>query len=45
LDVDAEIEAEWDSIADAREHELNSGGQEAVPVEIVIARLEARFPG
>jgi hypothetical protein len=45
LDVDAEIEAEWDSIAEDREQELNSGAREAIPVEIVIARLEARFPG
>jgi hypothetical protein len=45
LDIDAEIEAEWDSIAEDRERELNSGAREAVPVETVIARLEARFPG
>jgi hypothetical protein len=45
LNVDAEIEAEWDSLADAREQELDSGAQNAVAVEIAISRLEARFPG
>jgi len=45
LDADAEIEAAWDAIADAREAELNSGKVESVPFEEVVARLEARFPG
>jgi hypothetical protein len=45
LNVDAEVEAEWDSLADAREQELDSGAQKAVPIEIAVARLEARFPG
>lgn len=45
LDVDASVEAAWDVIADQREQELSSGAVEAVPLEVAIARLEARFPG
>ena len=45
LDVDVEAEAAWDALADAREQELESGAVKAVPVDVVIARLEARFPG
>ena len=45
LDTDAEIEAAWDAIADAREGELDSGKVESVPFEEAVARLEARFPG
>ena len=41
----ASIEAAWDATADQREQELNSGTVEAVPVDVAIARLEARFPG
>lgn len=40
LDVDAE--AAWDAVADRRENELESGSSQAVPVEVAIARLEAR---
>ncbi len=45
LDVDSEIEAEWDAVADSREAELDSGTTQSVPFEEAIARLEARFPG
>jgi putative addiction module component (TIGR02574 family) len=45
LDADAEVEAEWDAVADSREAEPDSGASKAIPFEEVIARLEARFPG
>ena len=45
LDVDASAEAAWDKLADEREQELAVGGATAVPLDVVIARLEARFPG
>lgn len=45
LDVDTGTEAAWDAVADQREQELQSGTAEAVPLELVVARLEARFPG
>ena len=45
LDVDIEAEAAWDKLADEREQELASGAATAIPVDVVIARLEARFPG
>ena len=45
LDVDAEVEAAWDALADQREQELGSGTIESVPLEVAVARLEARFPG
>ena len=45
LDVDAGVEAAWDQLADQREQELAAGTAVAVPLEVVIARLEARFPG
>ena len=45
LDVDAGIEAAWDQLADQREQELSAGTAVAVPLDVVIARLEARFPG
>jgi hypothetical protein len=45
LDVDAEAEAAWDSLAEERERELTSGTAEAVSMDVVIARLETRFPG
>jgi hypothetical protein len=45
LDADSVAEAEWDALADSRERELRSGTQEAVPAEMAIARLEARFQG
>ena len=45
LDVDADAEVAWDELADRREQELQAGIAEAVPLEVAIARLEARFPG
>ena len=45
LDVDTSAEAAWDELADKREEELNSGNVEVVPLEVVVARLETRFPG
>lgn len=45
LDVDAEVEAAWDALADQREQELGSGTVESVPLEVAVARLEARFAG
>ena len=45
LDEDAEIEAEWDAIADDRQAELTSGAAKSVPLSEAIAVLEARFPG
>lgn len=45
LDVDASVEAAWDAVADQREQELSLGTVEAVPLEVAVARLEARFPG
>jgi hypothetical protein len=45
LDVDADAEVAWDELADRREQELQAGTAEAVPLEVAIARLEARFRG
>ena len=45
LDADADAEAAWDALADQRDQELQAGAIEAVPLEVAIARLEARFPG
>jgi len=45
LDADANIEAEWDVVADAREKALDSGTVTAVPAEEAIARLQARCKG
>ena len=45
LDVDAGVEAAWDELADEREQELEAGNVPAIPVDVALARLEARFPG
>ena len=45
LDVDESAEAAWDELADKREKELSSRSVESVPLEVAIARLEARFSG
>lgn len=45
LDVDAGAEAAWDQVAEDREQELAAGTAVAVPLDVAIARLEARFPG
>ena len=44
LDADTEAETAWDALADKREQELEAGAVQPVPLEVVIARLEARFP-
>lgn len=44
LDVDPDAEAAWDELADRREQELETGGANALPLEVAVARLEARFP-
>ncbi len=45
LDKDPEIEAGWDALADKRGREIREGTAEAVPLEVAVARLEARVPG
>ena len=45
LDVDTEAEAQWEQLAESREAELHAGRTEAVPLEIAMQRLRARFPG
>jgi hypothetical protein len=45
LDVDSDAEAAWDDLADKREQELETGVVRSVPLDVAIARLEARFPG
>ena len=45
LDVDVSAEAAWDAMADEREQELAVGSVATVPLEAVITKLEARFPG
>lgn len=45
LDVDAGAEAAWDEVAHRREQELDSGTAAAVPLDVVVARIDARFPG
>jgi putative addiction module component (TIGR02574 family) len=45
LDADAEAEAAWDAVASSREAELIAGTVQAVPLDAVLSRLEARFPG
>jgi len=44
LDVDASVEAVWDELPDQRESELATGNVQSVPLEVAVARLEARFP-
>ncbi|MCW5623654.1 MAG: hypothetical protein KIT73_02930 [Burkholderiales bacterium] len=45
LDIDARAEAARDELADERERALEAGVAAAVPLDVAIARLEARFPG
>ncbi len=45
LDVDPDIEAAWDEVADARDAQLEAAQVTAVPLDEAIARLETRFPG
>lgn len=45
LDSDAEVEAAWDAVADAREAEVAAGTVSAAPLEEALSRLEARCKG
>jgi hypothetical protein len=45
LDADAETEAAWDAVADAREAEVAAGNVAAVPLHEALGRLEGRFRG
>ena len=45
LDTDVGDEAAWAALADQRENSLDSGQVQVTPLEIVVARLESRFPG
>jgi len=45
LDRDEEIEGAWGKVALQREGEIESGSVTGLPLEDVVARLEARFPG
>ena len=45
LDEDEEIEAAWDAVADARELAVTASAAKAIPLDVAMARLEARFPG
>ena len=45
LDTDVGAEAAWDALADEREANLDSGHVNLIPLEVVVARLESRFPG
>ena len=45
LEVDDEVEAAWETVADEREADVESGKVRPVAFEEAIARLEARFPG
>ena len=45
LDVDTQAEDAWDAVADQREGELETGTAQGVPLDVAIARLEARFQG
>lgn len=45
LDADSDAEAAWDELAGKREQELQAGVVEPVPLEVAVARLEARFRG
>jgi Putative addiction module component len=45
LDADVEAEATWDALADQRDSEMSTGAVHAVPLDVAIARLQARFPG
>lgn len=44
LDAECEAEAAWDAVADEREKLLESGAVQAVPLDVAMARLQARFP-
>jgi len=45
LDRDAETEGAWDKVALQREGKIEGGSVTGLPLEDVVARVEARFPG
>ena len=45
LEVDDEVEAAWEAVADEREADVAAGKVRSIPFEEAIARLEARFHG
>lgn len=45
LDVDVEIETEWEHLAVQREAELESGAVVGIPLEEAMSQLWVRFPG
>ncbi|MGE3972395.1 MAG: addiction module protein [Porticoccaceae bacterium] len=45
LDADEAMEAAWDAIAAQREMEIASGTTQLLPLDALLASLEARFPG
>ncbi len=45
LEVDDEVEAAWEAVADEREADVAAGKVRPIPFEEAIARLEARFQG
>ena len=45
LEVDEEVEAAWEAVADEREADVAAGKVRPIPFEEAIARLEARFQG
>ena len=42
-EVDDEVEAAWEAVADGREADVAAGKARPIPFEEAIARLEARF--
>jgi putative addiction module component (TIGR02574 family) len=45
LESDVDIEEYWDTVAEARDTEIDAGRSEGVPLEEAMARLRAKFPG
>ena len=43
LDIDAEVEAAWEQVADRREAQLAAGEVATVPFDEAMARLQARI--
>ena len=45
LDVDTQAEDAWDALSDQLEVDLETVSGQALPLDVAIARLEARFQG
>jgi putative addiction module component (TIGR02574 family) len=45
LDVDPDTEEAWDKVVEARDVDIDSGAVAPVPLEDVMTRLRAQFPG